>query len=119
MTSESGVGKQTQSGYGGTIRAGGVSHRCVYCLSQAGTGTDGAFWGGHEGVMRGCVDVQGTGPSSPGAGTPGSGPRRAEDLRMGHDVLDPAMLPERLGRWADGTLPGAGGGRRQQMLGVH
>ena len=37
----------------------------------------------------------------------------------GHDVLDPAMLPERLGRWADGTLPGAGGGRRQQMLGVH
>ena len=22
----------------------------------------------------------------------------------GHDVLGPALLPERLGRWADGTL---------------
>ena len=36
----------------------------------------------------------------------------------GHDVLGPALLPERLGRWADGTLPQAGRGQRQQMLGV-
>ena len=83
MTSESGVGKQTQSGYGGTVRAGKMSHAHVQCLSQAGTGTDGAFWGGHEGATRGCMDVQGTGPGSPGAGTLGSGPRRVEDLRVG------------------------------------
>lgn len=61
----------------------GVSHGHVQCLSQAGTGTDGAFWGGHEGAMRGCEDVQGTGPGSPRARVPGSGPRRVEELRMG------------------------------------
>lgn len=53
------------------------------CLSQAGTGANGAFWGGYEGATRGCVDVQGTEPGSPGAGTLGSGPRRVEDLRVG------------------------------------
>lgn len=56
---------------------------------------------------------------SPGGGGSGQAAVWVPGRFYGHDVLDPAMLPERLGRWADGTLPGAGGGRRQQMLGVH